>query len=140
MKTLNRIARPCGIAGGVWGLLGPFLVLLPITGRAATPPVNGGQIKTEMVSMVEAGVASDALPVLSAIAVMGLLGLLAILLVRRHPYLVTILLWIVAVGMLIASFLSVFSIGLYFLPASVLLLLAAIVIGGRVEPQLMEAK
>jgi len=69
------------------------------------------------------------LPVLSAIAVMGLLGLLAILVIRRHPHLEVTLLWVSALVMLIASLLSIFSLGLYFLPASVLLLLAAIGIG-----------
>jgi len=126
MKTLNRIAKPCGIVGGVWGLLAPVMVLLPITGRGATPPITGGLVETEMVSMVEARVAGDALPVLSAIAVMGLLGLLAILVIRRHPHLEVALLWVSALVMLIASLLSIFSLGLYFLPASILLILAAI--------------
>jgi len=139
MKTLNRIARPCGIVGGVWGLLAPVMVLLPIASRGATPPVTGGLVKTEMVSMVEAGTAGDALPVLSAIAVMGLLGLLAILVIRKHHYVAAILLWIVAVDMLILSLLSIFSLGLYFLPASVLLLLAAIGMGKKEEATPTEA-
>jgi len=139
MKTMNRIAKPCGIAGGVWGLLAPVLVLLPVTSQGITPPVTvppGHDVSVlrrpvlgwgkEMVSMVEAGVASDALPVLSAIAVMGLLGLLSVLVVKRHPHLKVALLWVSALVMLIASLLSIFSVGLYFLPASVLLLLAAI--------------
>ena len=126
MKTLKRIAKPCGIVGGVWGLLAPIMVLLPISARSATPPVSGGQVKTEMVSMVEAGVASSALPILSVIAVMGLLGLLTILVIRRHPHLKTAFLWVSAIVMLIASLLSIFSVGSYFLPASILLFLAAI--------------
>lgn len=101
-------------------------MLLPVTGRAATPPVSGRQVKTEMVSMVEAGVAGDALPVLSVIAVMGLLGLLAILVIRRHPHLEVTFLWVSALVMLITSLLSIFSLGLYCLPASILVLLSAI--------------
>lgn len=117
-------------------MLAPVMVLLPITGRSATPPVTGGQTETKMVSMVEAGVTGDALPILSAIAVMGVLGLLAILLIRRHSYLAAILLWITAIDMLILSLLSIFSLGLYFLPASILLLLAAI--GMRREEKTLE--
>jgi len=77
MKILRKMALPCGLVGGVWGLLAPALVLLPVA-VGATPPFPGEQGKTEMMSMVEAGVAGDALPVLSFIALMGLLGLLAL--------------------------------------------------------------
>jgi len=140
VNVIRRIALPCGIVGGVWGLLAPVMVLLPIVGRGATPPVGGGQVKMEMVSMVEAGTAGDALPILSAIAVMGLLGLLAVLLTRGHPYLAAILLWIVAVDMLILSLLSIFSVGLYFLLASILLLLAAIGMRKEEESLLLETK
>ena len=151
MKTLNRIARPCGIVGGVWGLLAPILVLLPVTSRGITPPVTmppghdvtvlrrpGLGWSEDMVSMVEAGTAGDALPVLSVIAVMGLLGLLAILVIRRHPHLEVAFFWVSALFMLVVSLLSIFSVGLYFLPASVLLLLAAIGTGGRAEAPTVE--
>ncbi|MBA7702641.1 hypothetical protein ES703_111410 [subsurface metagenome] len=81
--------------------------------------------------MVEAGVAGDALPILSAIAVMGLLGLLAISVIRRHPHMEIAFLWVSALAMLIASLLSIFSVGLYFLPVSILLILAAIGMGRK---------
>jgi hypothetical protein len=139
MKILNRIAKPCGIVGGVWGFLAPILVLLPVTSRGITPPVivpPGHDVSVlrrpvlgwgeDMVSMVEAGTAGDALPVLSTIAVMGLLGLLTILVIKRHPYLKVAFLWVSALAMLIAILLSIFSLGLYFLPASILLILAAV--------------
>ena len=151
MKTLNRIAKPCGIAGGFWGLLAPVMVLLPITSRGITPPVTvvpGHEVSVlrrpdigfskDMVSMVEADVAGDALPILSAIALMGLLGLLAILVIRRHPHLEVALLWVSALLMLIASLLSIFSVGLYFLPASILLILAAIGMRKKEEAPLTE--
>jgi len=132
MKKLNRITKPCGIVGGIWGLLAPILVLLSVASRGITPPITvvpGHEVsvlRRDMVSMVEAGTAGDALPILSTIAMMGLLGLLAILVIRKHPHLEVAFLWVSALGMLIASLLSIFSLGLYFLPASVLLLLAAI--------------
>ena len=128
---MRRVALPCGIAGGVWGLLAPVLVLLPIYTRHATPPVTGGVGGKEMVSMVEVGVAGDALPILSFIAMMGVLGLLAIVLSRRRPRLGKPFLWTSAVAMLAVSLLGIFSIGLFFLPASVLLLVAAIGLKGE---------
>ena len=139
MNIMRKIALPCGIAGGVWGLLAPILVLLPITARGVTPPVTveqGEQVHVlirpalglgeEMISMVEAGVAGSALPVLSFIALMGVLGLLAIVLSRKRSSLGKPFLWTSAVAMLLVSLLSIFSLGLFFLPASVLLLVAAI--------------
>jgi hypothetical protein len=125
MRIMHRVTLPCSIVGGVWGILAPVLVLLPITVRAAVSPYPGGAGKKEMVSMVEAGVAGDALPILSFIALMGVLGLLAIVLSKRRPHLGKPFLWTSAVAMLLVSLLGIFSVGLFFLPASVLLLVAA---------------
>jgi len=83
-----------------------------------------------MASMVEAGVAGDALPVLSFISLLGILGLLAIVLSKRKPRLGKPFLWTSAVAMLVFSILAIFSIGLLFLPASALLLVAAIGLKG----------
>ena len=127
MNVIRRIALPCGVVGGIWGLLAPILVLLPITmARRATPPFTGEQGESEMVSMVEAGVAGDALPILSFIALMGVLGLLAILLSKRRLHLGRIFVWISALAMLVVSLVSIFSIGLVFVPASILLIVSAI--------------
>ena len=124
MSVMRRVALPCGIVGGVWGLLAPILVLLPITARAAVSPITGGVGDREMVSMVEAGTALDALPFLGFISLMGVLGLLAIVLRKRRPRIGKPFLWTSAVAMLLVSLLGIFSLGLFFLPASVLLLVA----------------
>jgi len=133
MSTMRKVAVPCGIAGGVWALLAPLLVLLPIYTGGAVSPVGGGVVEEEMASMVEAGVAGDALPVLSFISLMGILGLLAIVLSKRKPHLGRIFIWISASAMLAVSILSIFSIGLLFLPASALLLVAAISLKGELK-------
>ena len=125
MNVIRRIALPCGIVGGIWGLLAPILVLLPITVRGAVSPVTGEQGKREWVSMVEAGTAGDALPILSFTALMGLLGLLAIVLHKRRPYLGRIFIWVSALAILVVSLASIFSLGLFFLPASILLIVSA---------------
>jgi len=83
-----------------------------------------------MVSMVEAGVAGDALPILSFIALIGVLGLLAIVLSKRRLHLGRIFVWVSALAMLVVSLVSIFSLGLFFLPASILLILAAIGLKG----------
>ena len=126
MGVIHKISLPCGIVGGIWGLLAPILVVLPITMRGASSPVTGEQGKQEMVSMVEAGTAGDALPILSFIALMGLLGLLAIVLSRRRLHLGRIFIWVSALAILAISLVSIFSLGLFFLPASILLILAAV--------------
>jgi hypothetical protein len=127
---MRRAALPCGIAGGVWGLLAPVVVLLPIYRVGVTPPFPGGVGEESMVSMVEAGTAGDALPILSFIALMGALGLLAMVLSKRGLRLGRIFVWVSALAMLAVSLVSIFSIGLFFLPAAALLLVAAIGLKG----------
>jgi len=128
---MRKVAVPCGIVGGVWALLAPLLVFLPIYTRSAVPPFPGGVVEEEMAGMVEAGVAGDALPVLSFISLLGVLGLLAIVLGKSKPRLGKPFLWTSAVAMLLVSILSIFSIGLLFLPASALLLVAAFGLKGE---------
>ena len=94
-------------------------------------PPDGGAGEKEMVSMVEAGAALDALPFLGFIALMGILGLLAIVLSKRRPRVGRPFLWTSAVAMLVVSLLGIFSLGLFFLPASALLLVAAIGLKGE---------
>jgi hypothetical protein len=131
MSLAGRVAVPCGIAGGVWGLLAPLLVFLPTYKMGAAPPFPGGVGEERMVSMVEAGFADDALPVLSFISLMGILGLLAIVLRKKKPLLGRIFIWVSAVAMLAVSIFSIFSIGLLFLPAAALLLVAAFGLEGE---------
>ncbi len=132
MSIMRRVALPCGIVGGVWGLLAPILVLLPTGVRGTVPPITGGVVEEEMVSMLEMGMAGQALPILSFIALMGVVGLLAIVLSKRRPSLGKYLLWTSAVAMLLVSLVSIFSLGLFFIPASVLLLVAAIGLKGEI--------
>jgi len=128
---MRRAALPCGIVGGIWGLLAPLTVFLPICRVGVTPPFPGGVGEERMVSMVEAGTAGDALPILSFIALMGALGLLAIVLSKRRLRLGRIFVWVSALAMLAVSLVSIFSIGLFFLPAVALLLVAAIDLRGE---------
>ena len=132
MSIMRRVALPCGIAGGIWGLLAPILVLLPTGTRGVTPPITGGTGEKEMLSMLEAGTAGQALPILSFIALMGILGLLAIVFNKKSHKLGKPFLWTSAIAMLLVSLVSIFSLGLFFIPASVLLLVAAIGLKGEV--------
>jgi len=131
MDVVRKIARPCGIAGGIWGFLAPIIVLLPITVLGVVSPVTGGPGVKEWVSMVEAGVAGSALPILFFIALMGLLGLLSMVLISKQRLkLGRVLIWVSASAMLVVSLVSIFSLGLFFLPPSILLILAAIGLRG----------
>jgi len=125
---MRRAALPCGVAGGVWGLLAPVVVLVPVSKVGVTPPFPGGVGEESMVSMVGAGTAGDALPILSFIALMGVLGLVAIVLRKKKPRLGRVFIWVSAIAVLAASLAGIFSIGLFFLPAAALLLVAAIVL------------
>ena len=153
MNVIRKIAKPCGIAGGIWGLLAPILVLLPITERGITPPVTvvpGYEVSVirkvvlglgrEMVSMAEAGVAGDILPILSFIALMGLLGLLAIVLHKRKFRLGKLFIWISALAILAVSLFGFSSLGMIFLPAGILLMLAAIGLREQAKPSVPQGK
>ena len=116
---MRRVVLACGIVGGVWGVLAPILVLVPMS--------------TRMVSLLEMGMARLALPILSFIALMGMLGLLAIVLSQRRSRIGKPLLWTSAIAILLASIVSIFELGLFSLPASVLLLVAAIGLKGELK-------
>ena len=111
MSIMRRVALPSGIVGGVWGVLAPILVLLPIRGR----------------SLLEmGGIIGEVLPWLGFIAVMGVLGLVGLMLHTRNHKLGKSFLWMSAIAMLLVSLFTLFGVGLFFIPASALLLVAAI--------------
>ena len=107
MKTLNRIALPCGIVGGIWGLLAPILMAF----------ISPAWVYEKVWWY---------LPLLSFVALMGVLALVAIVLSKRRLHLGRIFIWVSALAVLVVSFLGLFTWGLFFLPASILLILAAI--------------
>ena len=110
MKTLNRIALPCGIAGGVWGLLAPiFMVFI-------SPSWAFGKIWWY-------------LPLLVFTSLMGILALVSLMLSRRRLNLGRMLIWVSTLAIIVISFLGLFTWGLFFLPASILLILSAIGMG-----------
>ena len=69
MNIIRKIARPCGIVGGIWGLLSPLLIFAPLTCKSVTPPIIGEQvgkeIETECISHYEMGMAGEVLPYFS---------------------------------------------------------------------------
>ena len=131
MSVRRRAAVVCGIAGGVWALLAPILMLLPIYVRVTVDPATSEVSGEEVTNMVQAGAAGDVWPVFTVISLLGVLGLLAMALRQRNPLLSRALLWTSAVALLMLSLASIFSIGLLFLPASVLLLVAAFLLRGQ---------
>ncbi|MEE9399954.1 MAG: hypothetical protein V3V23_06775 [Dehalococcoidales bacterium] len=127
MNVIRKIALPCGIIGGVWGILAPVVV-----------PVMVLLMDKEELSLLK-GIHGTFLLWLSFVVLMGVLGLVALALIKRNYKLGKSLLWVSAVAMLFASSIDI-AIGLFFLPASILLILAAI--GLRADEEIMvgEAK
>ena len=107
MKAIRKIALPCGILGGIWGLLAPILVAFLSPAWAF-----------EKIWWYPA--------LLSFVVLMGVLALVAIVLSKRRLHLGRIFIWVSALAVLVVSFLGLFTWGLFFLPASILLILAAI--------------
>ncbi len=113
MGFLRRVALPCGIAGGTWGVLAPivFPVIVLLMGGEAISFLSGlpGTVRLW----------------LSFLALMGVLGILAVIWIMRNNKLGKPLLWTSSLAILLASFVDI-AIGLFFLPAAVLLAVAAL--------------
>ena len=107
MNIIRKIALPLGIAGGIWGLLAPILVAFLSPAWAF-----------EKIWWYPA--------LLSFVVLMGVLALVAIVLSKRRLHLGRIFIWVSALAVLVVSFLGLFTWGLFFLPVSILLVLAAI--------------
>jgi len=139
MKTLNRISKPCGIVGGVWSVLLAVLLSLFIPTRFVTTTI-GGQSWEFRTSVAESW-AWGVLTIIILMALMGLLGLLAMILAKRSHRLSRIFIWVSALATLVISLVSIVtmvSVGIILLPAAILLILAAIGMGKKVEVPLME--
>ncbi len=113
MNIIRKVALPCGIAGGSWGILAP--IVFPITVLLID--------KEELSSLM--GIPGGVLLWLGFVSLMGVLGLLSVVLSKRNYKLRKRLLWVSVIAILLASLIDI-AIGLFFLPASILLILAAI--------------
>lgn len=127
MNALRKIALPCGIAGGSWGILAP--IVFPITVLLID--------KEELSSLM--GIPIGFLLWLGFVVLMGVLGLLALVLSKRKYKLGLLLLKVSAVAILLASIMDP-AIGLFFLPASILLILSAIGLRAERKSVVGEAK
>jgi len=128
MNVIRRIAVPCGIVGGSWAILLSILLSLIIPTRMVTTTTIEGQTWGFTIGVAESW-AWAILTIIIFMALMGLLGLLAMILSKRKPRLSRIFIWISALAMLVISLVStvsMVSVGIILLPASILLMLAAI--------------
>jgi hypothetical protein len=140
MKTFSKIAKPCGIAGGVWSILLAIIysLVLPIHTITTTTIIE----RSSIISTT----AADSwdwlvLAFITLTAVMGILGLLAVLLRTKNPRSSRLFIWISAIAMLILSIsgaVTMVSAGIILLPAAILLLLAAMGIRETGMPLLQE--
>ena len=141
MKTLNKIAKPLGIVGGVWSIL--FAIILSVIApiRMVTNVItfiDPGQRATETIESIAWGTVI----IIVIMFLLGILGLVGLMLSQRNPRLNHISKWVSSLGMLALSLVLMFIFlspsGLILLPAAILLILAAIGIGRRVEAPAVE--
>jgi hypothetical protein len=141
MKTINRVAKPCGIVGGIWAVLLSIILTLIFPARTFTQKIIEGQSWTFRTSVAESW-AWGVLTIIILMALMGLLGLLAVILTRRIYQLSRIFIWVSALATLLISLVSMVtmaSVGIILLPATILLILAAIGMGKKEEAVPVEA-
>ncbi len=128
METLKRIAKPCGIAGGIWAILLAIIlsVIAPICMITNAITMAPGQYVTNTIESIAWGTVT----IIIIMLLLGILGLLSLMLSRRNPQLSRIFIWISGLGMLVLSLALMFVFlslsGLVLLPAAILLILAAI--------------
>jgi glucan phosphoethanolaminetransferase (alkaline phosphatase superfamily) len=141
MKTLSRIAKPCGIAGGVWGVLLAIIYSLFLPTHTVITTTNTGQSSIITITSSESW---DwvILAFIILTALMGILGLLAVILRMRNPGLGQLFIWISALAMLVLSLgnaITMVRVGIILLPTAILLILAAIGMGKKEEAVPVEA-
>jgi len=140
MKTLNRIAKPCGIVGGVWAVLLAIILSLLAPTRMVTSEIS--MEPDQYVTNTIESIAWGTVAIIIIMLLLGILGLLGLILSRRNPRLNRIFIWISSLGMLVLSLALIFIFispsGLILLPAAILLILAAIGLRRKEEPLLIE--
>ena len=126
MNVIRKIAVPCGIIGGVCTVLLSVFVFLVTPTQIGTTAVMRDETGQVLTSVTEKTFASGNLPFLIFTGIttaMGVLALVAVLSLKRRPQLRSVLMW-VSVSTILTF--GIFSLGLILLPASILLMLAAI--------------
>ncbi len=128
MKTMRKIAKPCGIVGGVWAVLLAIILSLLAPTRMVTSEIS--MEPDQYVTNTIESIAWGTVAIIIIMLLLGILGLLGLMLSRRNPRLNRIFIWISSLGMLVLSlalmFVFISPSGLILLPAAILLILAAI--------------
>jgi glucan phosphoethanolaminetransferase (alkaline phosphatase superfamily) len=123
MKILRRIARPCGIAGGIWAIL--FAIFLSLIA-----PIRGVTAPAQHATNTIESVAWGTVAIIVIMFLLGILELVGLMLSRRNPRLNRIFKWVSSLGMLVLSLALMFFFlspsGLILFPAAILLILAAV--------------
>ncbi len=127
MNTIRKIAKSCGIIGGVWVILLSLLVFLLTPGYAVVTTIvrdETGQVLSSVMEKSSVGSGFLLLAVFSGVtAVMGILALVSVLALKNKPKLRNALMWVSVAGVIICG---LFSLGLLLLPAAILLIVAVI--------------
>ncbi len=128
MKTLNRIAKPCGVIGSVWAVLLAIILSLIAPTRMVTNAIT--MEPDQYVTNTIESIAWGTVIIIIIMVLLGILGLLGLILSKRIPRTSRIFIWISSLGILVLSLALMFIFlspsGLMLFPAAILLILAAI--------------
>lgn len=123
---MKNVARICGIIGGVWVILLSLLMFLSTPTHTTVTAITRDETGQVLTSMAEKSLVEGSLQLLifsGVTLVMGVLAMVSVMGLKNRPGLRSILIWVSVAGIIVCG---TFSMGLFLVPADILLILAAI--------------
>ena len=140
MKSNRAVVISSAVAHGLAWAAFLWLVFWPYSyqGTRATPigpDGSGGEVVSVSASMIEINGPGVLIPLLVPVALTAI-GLLNVLTWDGRNSRSSILLWVSVVLLIVFCVLAMFSIGMFYLPAALTLLVSAVIMSGRTRPKL----
>jgi hypothetical protein len=125
MRIIQKIAKPCGIIGGGWGIVVTLTSLMFLTVRSPTTSVVFDKTGKEISRTVTATPNNVEIYLLILAGLAGLSVILAMTLIKRQSGFKVVLLWLSALTILLIS-LILLPLSIFYGLAVILLIIAAV--------------
>ena len=125
MRIIQKIAKPCGIIGGGWGIVVTLTSLMFLTVRSPTTSVVFDKTGKEISRTVTVTPNNVEIYLLMLAGLAGLSVILAMTLIKRQSGFKVVLLWLSALTILLIS-LILLPLSIFYSLAVILLIIAAV--------------